>query len=44
MNIVNSWNEWTEGSALLPQEKYGDGYLRELKKALNAGPLPATEK
>lgn len=33
--FINSWNEWTEGSALLPQEKYGDGYLRELKKALD---------
>lgn len=44
--FINSWNEWTEGSALLPQEKYGDGYLRELKKALDApalqpGELPA---
>src|SRR5688572_5508272 len=36
--FINSWNEWTEGSALLPQEKYGDGYLRELKKALEVGP------
>ena len=39
--FVNSWNEWTEGSALIPQQKYGDGYLQELKKALDAGPLPA---
>lgn len=33
--FINSWNEWTEGGPLLPQEKYGDGYLRELKKALD---------
>lgn len=32
--FINSWNEWTEGSALIPQQKYGDGYLRELKEAL----------
>lgn len=38
--FVNSWNEWTEGSALLPQEKYGRGYLEALKNALEAGPLP----
>lgn len=37
--FINSWNEWTEGSALLPQQKYGDGYLRELKKALEAGAM-----
>lgn len=45
--FINSWNEWTEGSALLPQQKYGDGYLKELKKALDehaakrAGAAPA---
>lgn len=32
--FLNSWNEWTEGGALMPQEKYGDGYLRELRSAL----------
>lgn len=42
--LINAWNEWTEGSALLPQEKYGNGYLEELKKALAAGPLPAAPK
>jgi len=42
--FVNSWNEWTEGSALLPQQKNGSGYLDELKKALDAGPLPSSDQ
>ncbi len=33
--VINAWNEWTEGSALLPQKKYGDGYLKALKTALS---------
>jgi hypothetical protein len=32
--LINAWNEWTEGSSLLPQRKYGNGYLDEVKKAL----------
>lgn len=32
--FVNAWNEWTEYSFLLPEKRYGLGYLRELKKAL----------
>jgi hypothetical protein len=39
--FVNSWNEWTEGSSLLPQQKYGNGYLESLKQALEAGPIAA---
>jgi hypothetical protein len=30
--IINAWNEWTEGMYLLPEAKYGNGYLEELAK------------
>jgi hypothetical protein len=33
--VINAWNEWTEGSAILPSTKYGDGYLNALKDALS---------
>ncbi|MEO9021345.1 MAG: glycoside hydrolase family 99-like domain-containing protein [Ginsengibacter sp.] len=30
--VINSWNEWTEGSYLLPEKKYGDTYLKAVKQ------------
>lgn len=33
--VVNSWNEWTEGGAILPGTRFGSGYLDELKKAFS---------
>lgn len=32
MITINSWNEWTEGSYLQPDDLYGYGYLETIKK------------
>lgn len=35
---VNSWNEWTEGSYLQPDDRPGYGYLEAVKAALKNDP------
>ena len=32
---INSWNEWVEGSYLLPDMKHGYGYLNAVKRVMN---------
>jgi len=32
--LINAWNEWTEGSTLLPEAQQGTQYLEALKRSL----------
>ena len=32
---INAWNEWVEGSYLLPDVKYGFSYLEAVKKVMS---------
>jgi hypothetical protein len=32
---INAWNEWIEDSYLLPDMKYGFGYLEAVKDVMN---------
>jgi len=33
--VINAWNEWAEGSYLLPDMKFGFGYLEAVKKVMD---------
>ena len=40
--LINAWNEWTEGSILLPEGRYGTGHLdviHSVQKSIMADPL-----
>ncbi len=31
--VINAWNEWTEGGYLLPEERFGTGYVEAIRRA-----------
>lgn len=36
MVTLNAWNEWTEGSFLLPEARYGTGYLEQVRRVFGS--------
>jgi glycosyltransferase involved in cell wall biosynthesis len=37
--FINAWNEWAEGNHLEPDERWGHGYLRATRRALEANAI-----
>ena len=33
--ILKSWNEWGEGNYMEPDLRYGDGYIKALRRAID---------
>ena len=33
--MINAWNEWAEGMALEPSQRYGHGFLAALQSELS---------
>ena len=42
--MINAWNEWVEGSYLLPDMRYGFGYLDKVKKVMDGNYDPYTKQ
>ena len=41
---INSWNEWTEGSYLLPDMRWGSRYLRAVRNVFGETSEKANEE
>ncbi|HEX2513088.1 MAG TPA: glycoside hydrolase family 99-like domain-containing protein, partial [Chloroflexota bacterium] len=39
---LNAWNEWTEGSYLLPDTVHGTAYLEAVRDVFGPSPAPGT--
>ncbi|MET4703325.1 glycoside hydrolase family 99-like domain-containing protein [Frigoribacterium sp. UYMn621] len=43
MITLNAWNEWTEGSALLPDSVHGTAYLDAVRRVFGIAPITENE-